>query len=109
MAAIEQGSGADETVVRAFLARALSASRGEQWVCTACAHAHTEWMPTCANCKGFDTLEWKEPPTSENDVPMDAVMPLIMGKPAETPKEPDVPSDNPIEFIDADPLDDEQT
>ena len=30
MAAIEQGSGADETVVRAFLARALSASRGEQ-------------------------------------------------------------------------------
>ena len=109
MAAIEQGSGADETVVRAFLARALSASRGEQWVCTACGHAHTEWMPTCANCKGFDTLEWKEPPTSENDAPMDAVLPLIMGKPEEPTEDAPIDVDNPVEIIDADPLKDEQT
>ena len=109
MAAIEQGSGADETVVRAFLARALSASRGEQWVCTACGHAHTEWTPTCANCKGFDTLEWKEPPTSENDAPMDAVLPLVMGKPEEPTEDAPIDVDNPVEIIDADPLKDEQT
>ena len=109
MAAIEQGSGADETVVRAFLARALSASRGEQWVCSACGHAHTEWTPTCANCKGFDTLEWKEPPTSENDAPMDAVLPLIMGKPEEPTEDAPIDVDNPVEIIDADPLKDEQT
>ncbi len=111
MAAIEQGSGKDETVIRAYLARALSASRGEQWVCTKCGHAHMEWVPTCTNCTAFDTLEWKEPPAPEHDAPMEAVMPLIVGKPpapdhhAEIHPDPD----NPVEIIDADPLDTDQT
>lgn len=109
MAAIEQGSGADETVVRAFLARALSASRGEQWVCSACSHAHSEWTPTCANCKTFDTLEWKEPPTSDNDAPMDAVLPLIMGQPSTEAEIPDDPPALPIDIMDIDTLDNEQS
>ncbi len=79
MAAIEKGSGADESVIRAFLAKALGASRGEQWVCSSCGHAHTQWRPTCENCNAFDTLEWKEPPATGTDAPMDAVLPLIIG------------------------------
>lgn len=102
MAAIEQGSGADEALVRAFLAKALNASRGEQWVCSACGHAHSEWTPTCVNCKAFDTQEWKEAPKSEMDTPMDAVMPLIVAA------RPEISNDDPVqdvEIIDVDTAD----
>lgn len=78
MAAIERGSGSAEDIVRAILAKALSASRGDQWVCPACGHAHTEWSPTCHNCKAFDTLEWKQAAESEAE-PMDAVLSFIVG------------------------------
>jgi len=106
MAAIEQGSGADEALVRAFLAKALNASRGEQWVCSACGHAHSEWTPTCVNCKAFDTLEWKEAPKTDTDTPMDAVMPLLVAA------RPEIANDDPVqdvEIIDADPSVDEET
>ena len=36
MAAIERGAGADDSVVRGWLTRALSAPRGPQWVCDKC-------------------------------------------------------------------------
>jgi len=36
MAAIERGEGSDDSIVRAYLARALTASRGSQWVCEKC-------------------------------------------------------------------------
>lgn len=65
MAAIEKGEGADEKVVRAWLAKALNASRGPQWICQSCAKIHPQWMAKCDNCQGFDTLEWKEPPASD--------------------------------------------
>lgn len=91
MAAIEQGSGADEGVVRAFLAKALSANRGEQWVCSSCDHAHSTWSPTCDRCNAFDTLEWKQPLTSQTNSPMDAVLPLIVGATPELViSEPDI-------------------
>jgi len=95
MAAIEKGSGAPDSVVRAFLAKALSASRGEQWVCTACGHAHSQWQPTCENCKAFDTLEWKEPPTSGEETPMNAVLPLIIG----SEPEPDIEEPEEVEEV----------
>lgn len=102
MAAIERGSGSGEDVVRAILAKALSASRGDQWVCSSCGHAHIEWSPTCHNCSAFDTLEWKQPAESEAE-PMDAVLPFIVGAiPIETAPEPDA---EPI-IIDAEVVDD---
>lgn len=61
MAAIERGSGADDSVVRGWLTRALTAPRGPQWVCDNCQHIHGGWAPTCNNCGGFDTLTWRRP------------------------------------------------
>ena len=61
MAAIERGEGADDAVVRGWLARALGASRGPQWVCDHCHNIQAEWGPVCDNCAGFDTLSWREP------------------------------------------------
>ncbi|MEE9453009.1 MAG: heme biosynthesis HemY N-terminal domain-containing protein [Paracoccaceae bacterium] len=88
MAAIEQGSGADETTVRAFLAKAMNASRGEQWVCSGCGHAHGNWAPACEHCKAFDTLEWSLPPKPKtDDAPMAAFLPLILGTNPETESE----------------------
>ncbi len=62
IAAIERGEGSDDAVVLGWLAKAVSASRGPQWVCEICSRAHEEWVPVCAGCDGFDTLEWTEVP-----------------------------------------------
>lgn len=62
MAAVERGEGAEEQVVRGWLARALTAPRGPQWCCDRCQAIHAKWDPICENCGGFDTLSWREPP-----------------------------------------------
>ncbi len=61
MAAIERGMGADEAVVRDWLARAMTAPRGPQWCCEKCHAIHANWAPICDNCGGFDTLSWRSP------------------------------------------------
>lgn len=64
LAAIEKGEGAEDHIVRAYLARAAQASRGPAWVCGNCGTVHGAWMPVCENCGAFDTLEWTEPKAS---------------------------------------------
>ena len=61
MAAVERGEGSDDAVVRGWLAKALSSPRGPQWCCDKCHAIHAEWVSTCENCGGFDTLSWTEP------------------------------------------------
>lgn len=80
MAAIERGEGAPDAVVRGWLTKALSASRGPQWICDKCKHIHGAWVPICAHCSGFDTLTWAEPPASA-EVPNRShdMLPLIVG------------------------------
>ena len=79
-AAIERGEGASDAVVRGWLARALTAPRGPQWVCDNCKTIHSEWTPVCNNCESFDTLSWTTPPQSETVLPAGAEMlPLIVG------------------------------
>ena len=81
MAAIERGQGADDVVVRGWLARALTAPRGPQWVCETCGNVHAVWGPTCGNCGSFDTLAWKTPPAGEVAMPSGTEMlPLIVGQ-----------------------------
>ena len=82
MAAVERGEGADDAVVRAWLARAVTAPRGPQWVCTNCHNIHGEWVPVCDNCAAFDTLAWTEPPRAETHLPGAGMLPLIAGEPA---------------------------
>ncbi len=83
MAAIERGEGADEAVVRGWLAKALTAPRGPQWTCDSCHNIHSQWVPICDNCGGFDTLSWSEPPEGSGPSPTQTEMlPLIVGAPA---------------------------
>jgi HemY protein len=80
MAAIEKGEGAPDAVVRGWLAKALTVSRGPQWICDNCQHIHADWEPFCENCQSFDTLSWKTPPLSEVAMPGGVQMlPLIVG------------------------------
>ncbi|SET60888.1 heme biosynthesis protein HemY [Oceanicella actignis] len=80
MAAAERGSGADEHVVRAWLAKALSAPRGERWTCEACGHVHDEWRPLCERCRAVDSLAWKQPEgAGESTAAESAMLPLIVG------------------------------
>jgi len=81
MAAIERGEGGDDAVVRGWLARALTAPRGPQWVCDNCQHIHAQWAPVCENCQGFDTLAWRAPPDSSGPSATGTEMlPLIVGQ-----------------------------
>ena len=80
MAAIEKGEGAEDAVIQGWLARALSAPRGPQWVCSNCNHIHAEWAPVCEHCTSFDTLSWTRPETPELASATAAhMLPLITG------------------------------
>jgi len=94
LAAIERGEGADDSVVRGWLTKALSAPRGPQWICDNCHNIAGEWEPVCANCGGFDTLAWKTPPAGEIAMPTSTEMlPLLVGRPAAAEGLPDVVGD----------------
>ncbi len=91
MAAIARGEGADDAIVRGWLTRALTASRGPQWMCEKCHNVQADWAPTCDNCGGFDTLAWREPPNSAAPMPNGAdMLPLIVGSAAEAKDEPSI-------------------
>ncbi len=92
MAAIERGQGAPDSVVRGWLAKALSASRGPQWVCTNCSHVHAAWAPVCANCGAFDTLDWRTPAHAvDSGLAESAMLPLIIGSEPDAPPAPEPP------------------
>ena len=94
MAAIERGEGADDAVVKAWLAKAMTASPGPQWVCEVDGKAYAKWQPTTEG--GFDTLSWKTVPASEvmsgNAAGM---LTMIIGAPDAEPETP--PSEKPSE------------
>ncbi|MFV0513483.1 MAG: heme biosynthesis protein HemY [Jhaorihella sp.] len=80
MAAIERGEGSPDPVVQGWLARALTAPRGPQWVCDNCNHIHGDWAPVCENCGGFDTLSWAAPKTQDRPSATGVhMLPLIVG------------------------------
>ena len=73
---------------KGWLARALNAPRGPQWVCESCHNIHAEWVPVCDNCQSFDTLSWKAPPAADVSSPTGvAMLPLIVGAPDEPAQE----------------------
>lgn len=81
MAAVEKGEGASDSVVQGWLARALNAPRGPQWVCDKCHHAHADWEPVCENCQSLDTLSWTKPSNVEVSSSTGVQMlPLIVGQ-----------------------------
>lgn len=78
MAAAEKGSGAEDSVVRGWLAKAVAAPRGSHWTCSNCGAAHASWAPTCGRCEAFDTLDWREVEISEDAAAAAAAMLPIM-------------------------------
>jgi HemY protein len=77
MAVIHRGEGAGDEVVRGWLNKALTASRGPQWICASCNKIHNVWAPKCDNCKAFDSMEWKAPPASDTVTQTTRVLPFV--------------------------------
>ncbi len=103
MAAIERGQGAEDAVVRGWMARALTAPRGPRWCCDRCQAIHAKWDPICENCGGFDTLSWREPPETSGPSATGAeLLPLLVkDRPAPAPEpEPTPPPPPEPEVID---------
>jgi HemY protein len=91
MAAIERGEGSDDTVVRGWLAKTLTARRGPSWVCDKCNTVHDDWAPICDSCDAFDTLSWRVPPSASVATTTGLEMlPLLMGTPASAPEQMDI-------------------
>lgn len=102
MAAIERGEGAEDAVIRAWLARAVTAPRGPQWLCEKCNHIHGEWVPVCSHCESFDTLTWAQAPEGEVNIPGGTdMLPLIVAAPA-VDKKPKAETEELREIVDAD-------
>ncbi len=83
MAAIERGEGSEDSVVKGYLARAVNASRGPQWVCDSCQNIPGGWEPVCTNCGAFDTLSWRVPPKAADHgigAQGGSMLPLIIGQ-----------------------------
>ena len=79
MAAIERGEGASDAVVQGWLAKAVTAPRGPQWVCSKCNAIHAEWVPVCESCGAFDTLAWTRPPEQAVASPVGTgMLPLVV-------------------------------
>ncbi|QGY00182.1 heme biosynthesis protein HemY [Roseovarius faecimaris] len=109
MAAIERGEGAPDAVVKGWLARALSAPRGPQWVCDKCHYVHAQWAPACENCHSFDTLSWTTPPESPVSTATGVEMlPLIVGTIEDQSKDA-APEPDETEIVDAELVDDAET
>ncbi len=101
MAAIERGAGADDDVVRGWLTKALTASRGPQWVCSNCGHVHPAWAPVCDSCSSFDTLAWTTPAKSDVAMPSGTEMlPLIVGQLGKNEGDADATTGNDADVID---------
>lgn len=82
MAAIERGQGADDSVVRGYLAKAIGAPVGNQWICDKCGTVHDSWAAVCSGCGGFDTISWKAAPAAQLALPGGAnMLPLLVGGP----------------------------
>jgi len=92
MAAVARGEGAEDSIVRDLVARAIAAPRGPQWVCDKCQAIHDGWQPVCDNCGSFDTLSWKTPPANAATSPVLAeLLPLMEARPEPQPEpEPEV-------------------
>lgn len=102
MAAIERGEGSDDSTVKAWLAKALTVSRGPQWTCTKCGHVHAEWVAVCDNCGAFDTLSWMDKASGETvQASSVSMLPLIIGAP-DKPDTPE-PADDMGDVIDMPP------
>lgn len=108
MAAIERGEGADDIIVRGWLTKALTVSRGPQWVCGQCGTVHGNWAPVCQGCAAFDTLSWAEPRKTEDtaaEAMQAQMLPLIVGQ-IEAPVEAAIEDDAIVDPIDADEIED---
>lgn len=111
LAAIERGEGGTDDVVRGYLAQAVTANRGPQWVCGNCQKVHSNWAPVCSNCDGFDTIGWAVPKDAGRAMPEGSEMlPLLVAQtdlpdPAhpEPDPEPETATDELGEADDPDP------
>ena len=100
MAAIERGEGSEGSVVRGWLTKAVTASRGPQWVCQNCQTVHPTWIPVCGNCDGLDTLAWSVPAEGEVAMPASTEMlPLIVGEQNAPETEPEDAEPVPVEDV----------
>ncbi|WP_171212154.1 heme biosynthesis protein HemY [Ruegeria sp. HKCCA5426] len=109
MAAIERGEGASDAVVQGWLAKALNAPRGPQWVCDNCHDIQPEWAPVCQNCHSFDTLSWQTPQTPEIASATGVhMLPLIVGaledKPDPEVDEPEEEAESEVIEMEAEPV-----
>ena len=78
MAAIERGSGATDTIVRGWLAKAVYAVRSPRWVCDECGF-QGNWDLICSACDNFDTVRWKRPQAYKDNNDNSQLLPLITG------------------------------
>jgi HemY protein len=104
MAAIERGEGSEDSVVRGWLTKAVTASRGPQWLCGSCQTVHSSWAPVCSHCGSFDTMSWTVPAEGEVAMPASTEMlPLIVGSGQVDDQHVEAEIDELVEIVESNP------
>lgn len=65
MAALEEKENGDLDAARYWLMQATEAPADPTWVCNSCGTPSHQWQLLCAQCRGFDSLEWRAVETSD--------------------------------------------
>ena len=76
MAEIEEAQHGDAIAAAAWLKRAAASGKADPaFICATCGAATPSWSPLCPQCRGFDTLEWRNARDSGSIVVRPAALP----------------------------------
>lgn len=76
MAEIEEAQHGDAIATAAWLKRAAASGKADPaFICAACGAATPSWSPLCPQCRGFDTLEWRNARDSGSIIVRPAALP----------------------------------
>lgn len=61
LAELEQRQSGDEAAALVWLEKAADQPPAHAWICDACAHSESAWLPLCPQCDSFNAFQWRRP------------------------------------------------
>ncbi len=76
MAELEEKENQNYRAAIQWLTQASEAPEEATWICQICHTSHVEWQACCSNCREFDQLVWRYPPSSSPGIENNMIISL---------------------------------